>query len=323
MINEKQFIIWHKFQNLASSIEAMGFSLMMKTLACLALLASLVVGQDIASTIATLQASQPGILVTGALSNVNSYQSKAKQSALNNLSNPTALQIGNYYALACIYYATNGVGNPRTEELIKSAPIPNWITENNWLTSNYCNWWGITCSAGNVIGIDLHENNLYGTWPPEVVLLKDQLQLIELFNNFFHHSTDPKWIAEMTELKFLYFGTTSWEYPGVPTYINGARKLSKSIVHSTSSVSRQINEILILTCLPSTQLKLTCPIPSGLGVLFVLRHLLISQLSSILIWGTISGIQRTRLGSQAPSPTYFPLRTYTSMIAFSHPIDRT
>jgi hypothetical protein len=68
------------------------------------------------------------------------------------------------YALAALYYSTNGEG---------------WIRTGSWLTAaNECDWLSFSefdipaCdSAGNVIYMDLAENNLSGPLPPDLALL--------------------------------------------------------------------------------------------------------------------------------------------------------
>merc|ERR1712232_389593 len=49
----------------------------------------------------------------------------------------------------------------------------------------------------------------------------DSLKLIDLFNNLINNKDDigNSWLGEMTNLEFLYFGSTSFEYDGVPTEI--------------------------------------------------------------------------------------------------------
>jgi hypothetical protein len=65
------------------------------------------------------------------------------------------------YALATLYYATSG---------------EQWFNNGSlWLLSidNYCNWFGLKCDANRsqVISIDLTNNTLMGSIPPEIGLL--------------------------------------------------------------------------------------------------------------------------------------------------------
>lgn len=137
--------------------------------------------------------------------NFTSYQSKAflQLSRQVDVDGFTDEKIAQYYALYCIYYATNAVGNditdndPRFENII----MPEWIVATNWKdvtnvdpcgvvtiaptnaaaetsiattlsVSNTGGWHGITCDAdGRVIYLELYNNFLTGTWPEEIVLL--------------------------------------------------------------------------------------------------------------------------------------------------------
>ena len=56
--------------------------------------------------------------------------------------------------LVALYNSTNGVG---------------WTDSTDWLqTDTPCTWYGVTCSAGHVTGLDLAFNNLVGTIPSEL-----------------------------------------------------------------------------------------------------------------------------------------------------------
>ena len=68
------------------------------------------------------------------------------------------------YALAAAYFAWNG---------------SHWVNGTNWLTStDYCDWHGVTCDIkGNVTSLDLFANNLAGTIPPELALVKSLVAL--------------------------------------------------------------------------------------------------------------------------------------------------
>jgi hypothetical protein len=73
----------------------------------------------------------------------------------------------------------------------------------------------------------MHENNIFGFFPNEVVLLKGSLQLLELYNNAFLYSVSPEWLSGMVELKYLYFGSTAFTHDGIPTQLSGCTNLSK------------------------------------------------------------------------------------------------
>lgn len=53
------------------------------------------------------------------------------------------------------------------KEFYKSTNGDKWEVNNNWNTSNYCQFLGITCNDdGNIIKIDLSTNNMHGKLPP-------------------------------------------------------------------------------------------------------------------------------------------------------------
>ena len=77
------------------------------------------------------------------------------------------------YALAVLYYASNGDG---------------WINNNAWLSSaDECTWFSnapdVCDSAGRYIAVDLAENNLQGTIPLELTALSISLRQLSLFGN--------------------------------------------------------------------------------------------------------------------------------------------
>lgn len=176
---------------------------------------------------------QPLLPVGNEFDDPNSYQSKSLSYLEDTLSPQTDEEYKVYFALASIYYASFGVQNKRT---IKSFPtgetLRGWITSDHWVTdSNYCIWYGIVCDTnGAVTEIQLNENRMFGIFPREISFLKDTLEVIDLFSNPFlvtEGDAGNSWIAEMTNLRHLFFGATSFEYPGVPTFIGQLSKLEE------------------------------------------------------------------------------------------------
>ena len=208
------------------------FKFLLMEICLLAIQPSLVRSQKLQGKIIALQMSEPDVLQTSVFGDSATYQSKAMIATQKYLLNATDLTIRNFYALACIYFATNGVGNRALEIMNYLNPIPTWIT-NDWLSPDYCSWFGITCNSdGSVTEIDLNDNFLYGSWPPEVVLLKSTLIHIDVSNNAFHYCGNYTWITKMSELRFLSFGTTSWKSDGVPIELNSAINLSTFSDHN-------------------------------------------------------------------------------------------
>lgn len=174
---------------------------------------------------ATFGLNDDALLVEDA--NFTSYQSKAflqlsQQVDVDGFSDAKIVQ---YYALYCIYFATNAVANEITESDIRfeNITLPGWTEQKNWknFTVDPCGstiitptevangasiattlsatttegWDGVSCDAeGRVVFLKLFENFMTGTFPEEVVLLASDgpfstgagaLALIDLYNNKF------------------------------------------------------------------------------------------------------------------------------------------
>mmetsp|Transcript_28743 Transcript_28743/g.61699 ORF Transcript_28743/g.61699 Transcript_28743/m.61699 type:complete len:546 (-) Transcript_28743:220-1857(-) len=161
----------------------------------------------------------------------NSYQSLAKKWVLTqDFSHGSSMtieqQAEQLYALACIYYGTFSVRSEWTN--IHYGPdvaLPGWYSSRGWLGSaeDVCsNWHGLTCNQqGRILKIELDTNGLTGAFPPETALLHETLNTIDLYNNMVHNVGDEgnSFLGELTNLEYLYLGTTSFEYDGIPSAI--------------------------------------------------------------------------------------------------------
>ena len=161
----------------------------------------------------------------------NSYQSLAKKWVLtqnfpvaDGSSMTTEQQAIQLYALACIYFATFSVKSEWTDvHYGADVALPGWYSSRGWLgtAEDVCsNWHGLTCDdQGRILKIELDTNGLTGAFPPETSLLHETLNTIDLYNNMVHNvgDTGNNWLGELTNLEYLYLGTTSFEYDGVPS----------------------------------------------------------------------------------------------------------
>ena len=88
------------------------------------------------------------------------------------------------YALATFFYATNEIKTPYSED------APEWKESTGWLSDeNECTWKGIECSEKLLVhGLDLENNDLTGSLPPEMVWLS-HLETLDLTTNFLFLST--------------------------------------------------------------------------------------------------------------------------------------
>ena len=212
----------------------------MKFLTILALLVNVnvVVGQSptkdaILSAISSSQGQFPGVLMsTSVFTDQNSYQYKARLAAGGVLEGTGAgsKKIIEYYALACLYYATNSVSNARTNSIIPGQALDPWKRTDEWINEpNYCLWYGIVCAnpTFNVKQINLANNTLTGEFPPEILFLGNTLDRIDLYSNFFHYAIKYNWFSQMIALEDLFFGTTSWDSDGIPAEVSDLKTLRK------------------------------------------------------------------------------------------------
>jgi hypothetical protein len=173
-----------------------------------------------------------------------SYQSRAKKWVLTQGlpledGSPTASlstdqQTIQLYALACIYYNTYAVRSDWTDfQYGKDVAIPGWFSSRGWLgsASDVCtNWYGLSCDEqGRVSKIELDTNGLTGYFPPETAYLHESLNTIDLYNNLLHNKGDlgNAFLGELTNLEYLFFGSTSFEYDGIPSQLGRLTKLKE------------------------------------------------------------------------------------------------
>ena len=138
-------------------------------------------------------------------------------------------------ALAALYNATNGA---------------NWANNANWMTDRPLGqWFGVEVSAGHVTRLDLWENNLSGTIPPEIGNLGG-LEWLELGNNRIEGEIPPE-IGNLTGLRHLSLG---------PNRLTG-------------EIPPEIGNLTELWFLSLALNNLTGEIPPEIGNMIGLRHL--------------------------------------------------
>jgi hypothetical protein len=169
-----------------------------------------------------------------------SYQSRAKKWVLTQdiptgvATLSTEQEAVQLYALACIYYNTYAVRSDWTDfHYGKDVAIPGWFSSRGWLQSatDVCtNWYGLTCDEqGRVAKIELDTNGLTGYLPPETAYLHESLNTIDVYNNLLHNKGDTgnAFLGELTNLEYLFFGSTSFEYDGIPPQLGKLTKLKE------------------------------------------------------------------------------------------------
>eukprot|EP00537_Pseudo-nitzschia_pungens_P010024 CAMPEP_0172390282 /NCGR_PEP_ID=MMETSP1061-20121228/6944_1 /TAXON_ID=37318 /ORGANISM="Pseudo-nitzschia pungens, Strain cf. pungens" /LENGTH=765 /DNA_ID=CAMNT_0013120597 /DNA_START=45 /DNA_END=2342 /DNA_ORIENTATION=- len=156
-------------------------------------------------------------LASGAeFEDTTSYQYKALKQveAQVGVDSFTDAKLTQYYALYCIYFATNGVPNRITDAdpRFVGIPFPNWLITTGWEETSLdpCGggWYGVVCDDESRVSIlDLFENLLTGAFPPEIKLLAldgpfatgaGNLFRLDLFRNeFLFNNLDSSWMSDL------------------------------------------------------------------------------------------------------------------------------
>lgn len=161
---------------------------------------------------------------------LESYQFKALSYMEDlGLGELTKEQVTQRYALACIYFATFASRTIYTDEEYPSG-LPSWANADLWLTAApECSWFGITCRDGKVTGIELNDNQLTGSFPDEVTLLADSLEILNVGNNIIFNDGDEglNFLSFLTKLKELIFGGCYFGYDGVPPFLSKLSNMEK------------------------------------------------------------------------------------------------
>jgi hypothetical protein len=161
-----------------------------------------------------------------ALHDGQSYQSLAVQFLESTHDvNYSLERVTQRFVLACIYHATHAVKTTYTDfALGENSPVFPWLNSDGWLEiENECEWFGIRCNnvTGLVEAIDLHENLLTGSFPPETALLAPSLLVLDLEENIIYNAGNEglNWLGELVNLQELNIAKTSFQYDGIPTVL--------------------------------------------------------------------------------------------------------
>jgi hypothetical protein len=166
------------------------------------------------------------------LQDPQSYQSLALQYIESTHNKDYSLQrVTQRFVLACIYHATYKVKTTYTDYALgANSPIFPWLDAHGWLDLEIdtplheCEWFGIRCNnvTNMVESIDLHENLLTGSFPPETALLAQSLLVLDLEENIVYNagSDGLDWLGKLSNLQELNLAKTSFQYDyGIPPVI--------------------------------------------------------------------------------------------------------
>ena len=162
--------------------------------------------------------------------------------------------------LIALYEATNGAG---------------WTNNTNWLSEKPLEtWFGVgTDSNGRITELNVKDNNLSGTIPPELGLLS-KLTLLNLSDNGLTGHI-PRQLGRLNNLKEIYLirNLLSGSIPPELGRLTGLRTLSLSGNVLTGSIPVELGRMTSLRHLWLPYNKLTGAIPAELAKLTSLRHL--------------------------------------------------
>lgn len=173
-------------------------------------------------------------------------------------------------ALVDLYYATGG---------------QNWLNQANWLQNNTpCNWYGISCSAGQVTSVVLDNNRLAGPLPASLADLT-ALQELDLSFNTLQGSL-PSAITELTQLQSLVLWHNAIEgaIPAQLSMLSNLQVLDLSENRFSGAIPAALGNIATLQALYLDSNLLSGGVPAALGQLSQLSALWLSNnsLSGIL-----------------------------------------
>ena len=159
--------------------------------------------------------------------------------------------------------------------LYNSTDGSNWIDNTGWLGApgTECTWHGITCQDSWVTNIDLEENNLVGTIPPEIGCMSDLLDL-RLHRNSLT-GVIPAEIGNLSTLQYLNLAVNGFT-GSIPSQLGNLNNLEYLYLYHNSFIGNIPPEIGDLTQLRVLSLganQLAGSIPVQLGNLVNLEYL--------------------------------------------------
>ncbi len=181
-------------------------------------------------------------------------------------------------ALVALYNSTNG---------------PGWSNSTNWLTGPVSTWYGVDVLFGKVFSIDLFDNSLYGSIPPEMGSL-DSLQYLHLGYNQLSGAI-PHEIGNLTSLQYLYlwFNQLSGTIPHEIGSLASIQDIDLWFNQLSGAIPPEIGNLTSLQYLDLSHNQLSGAIPPEMGNLTSLQYLYLNsnQLSDLPNLSAITNLE--------------------------------
>jgi Leucine-rich repeat (LRR) protein len=166
----------------------------------------------------------------------------------------------------------------------------NWGDHDKWLVRDtICDWYGVTCTAGSVSALDLHDNQLTGSIPAALGNLA-HLTYLDLSWNQLSGSI-PTELGSLTNLTYLDL-SGNFLSGSIPTQLGNLTQLVSLYLNDndlTGAIPTELGSLANLTVLNLRSNHLTGSIPTELGNLAQLADLHLSS-------NALTGVIPTELG---------------------------
>jgi len=165
-------------------------------------------------------------------------------------------------ALIALYYATSGA---------------NWTNKTGWngIAGTECDWYGVTCTGGDLTELRLSSNNLVGTIPSGLGNLTT-LERLSFYDNSLT-GTIPVELGNLTNL--TYFSLTSNQLSGsIPSELGNLTSVTYfalAINQLTGSIPAELGNLTSVAYLTLGANQLSGSIPTVFGNLSSLKYLML------------------------------------------------
>ena len=186
-----------------------------------------------------------------------------------------------YWAIDNVHIYT-GSGNMEKDALIafyNATDGDNWTNNTNWLSDSPLDeWYGVYADIDeHVLEIDLHENHLNGTLPPEIGDLT-HLQMLQLYNNSELGGSLPVEIGFLSSLWHLAIYATAIE-GSLPAELGNLTALKNLMLNNNNFsgiIPPELGDLTILERIWLHNNELSGEIPSALSNIDSLNYLYLS-----------------------------------------------